>query len=253
MPKKQWVYEELGDKHIMEYRGDHLFDSGEYGKGPVSFSAFFEYPYVNTTMEQDCEIFTTIVHNNPIPRGLEPWLFHTWQLWRAIDFNAINEKVYELEPGVHFHFTKYGTWRSYNVKWQQEPHIQDQQHFHHLFFKGPRVPALALTTRREIRQSIWEALNHYLADFTLEDAFVLLDYEKVKEGDYWQIEKGNSGEYVRMHRDKIEIGGWSGPRDGGAGFHSLEALWSDPKQTLPEAFWDKIPSLTTLLKPAITQ
>ncbi|MCP4440388.1 MAG: hypothetical protein GY810_15690 [Aureispira sp.] len=248
---KKWTYSYHGQKQTLTYTGEQILVATEYGERAISFKRLFEMRYPIASMTVSYQLFKRVVKDHTVPADWDLKLQYMWQFWKAIDKDKIEKQEFEIRSGVHFVIYPYGVYQSFDVAWKKTPAYQDYRLPHQVFFFGSNASKLSLNIRKAIQQSIWEALDHSLINFGIEDAFVLFDYDLIKGGEKWEIGDWNAGEAVTLHSDCVEIAGWSNPRDGGANYRSLEDLWYKPKEILPKAFYDKIPYIQKVLQAAI--
>lgn len=99
---------------------------------------------------------------------------------------------------------------------------------------GPTAWHLPLALRRSLRSQLFAALRPG-AEIGVTEASPLLNYAAIDTG-YWEREDGIRGDLVGLEKGRVTIGGWDNPRDGGAGYRSLEDFLRAP--TLPSTLRD---------------
>jgi len=152
-----------------------------------------------------------------------------WRFWKYLDNNKLTELYCETISSIqHKTFLELSSGHLKNGFYNlSTPKYSNNYRLDNLFFYGPKLVGMQLEDRRKIRQIIYNAIAPK-AGFSLEDAFPLFDYSKI-ETMRWEKASPNhfSGDYVELHPNRLTIGGWSNPRDGGAYDTSIERVWSE--------------------------
>lgn len=176
-----------------------------------------------------------------------------WRFWKCLDSSQLTALYCEaISPSKSKTFLELSPAHLKNGFCNaSRKQYSNNNRLDNLFFYGPKLVGMQLEDRQKIRQIVCNALPTE-AKFSLKDAFPLFDYSKI-EPMRWEktAPDKSSGEYLELHADRLTIGGWSGPRDGGSYDVSLERIWWQLVTSSTSGFKGAYESIYAQLKKAI--
>jgi hypothetical protein len=152
-----------------------------------------------------------------------------WQFWKYLEASLLKEfsceAISPIKSKTFLELSPAHLKNCYSNSFKKQ--YSNSNRLDNLFFYGPELVGMQLEDRKQIRQIVYKALSPE-ANFSLEDTFPLFDYSKI-ESMRWEKTSPDkfSGDYIELHSDRLTIGGWSNPRDGGAYDASIERVWSE--------------------------
>lgn len=233
-PIQIWEYKDYSDKPAStEYCGAIINNLRYYGKNtyPTKAALVQAYPLTNYIIETF--MMKYLVENHPFDHNsFNEKEARNWRFWKYLDLSKI-PKLTILPTPIYNHQTIFelssegargGYIDSYNPGNKHK--FNNDYRLDNLFFDGPALYSMLLEDRKKLRQAIFNALDP-AAGFSLKDAFPLFDYTKISTQKWEYTNENNiSGEFVVLHSDRFEIGGWDNPRDAGSSNYSIENIWA---------------------------
>ncbi len=208
------------------------------------------------SVESDYPIFKEIAEHVK-PNNWNPKAYKRWLFWKHINNELIEDDIFFYETeGYHenieefLHKSKFGFAEGYlNLK--NEIKLCSWQALDDVFFHGPYVPGVAFKDRIKIKQEIFDNLGDTKNQITLNDGFVLFDYDKVKE---IYVEKTDEKEHwhFKIKKGKVSYaGGLLYKKDvGGGGTFSIEYLYYN-LDAIPRVFSYMTNYVKSILEKAI--
>ncbi len=153
----------------------------------------------------------------PIPVGLPPLLERQWRFAQA--FVGIGAaRVVTIDANHRLLLDDDGL---VEESWSQRV----GEGWDEVAILGPSSTLLPLQLLAELRQRLIEQRPSSIA---VDDIFPLFDRDAVATASFDEATGPGAGVFCRVHRDKLEFGGYEG-RDGGSYFRSFERCWQDPE------------------------
>ncbi|MCP4440387.1 MAG: hypothetical protein GY810_15685 [Aureispira sp.] len=245
-PLKTWNYEQYGTAYQLECYQDRIKIITSDSSYESSFNKVFEYASIYNNAEVTYELFKLITKQE-IPQDLSLKFKRQWEFWQALDASKIVEKIWDLAGGAKWFIANLGIGSRVDIP-NEEPYISDQHRLDRFFFYGPNTTGaiLSLAIRKELQQLLWNALNHSLITFSLEDAFLLFDYEKIEPKFYM-----GSQEFLEIKKGFLRIGEAIDPRYGNQYGVSIERAWYNLDNVIPAEFKAHLPEIKQILSKAI--
>lgn len=231
-PIQIWEFRDYANRPArIEYCGEVLNVHYDFGAIPYPTSAILVQSYPLTDYITECLVLKYLVENHLFEQDkLHEKAARNWRFWKYLDLSKLpsfryfpnpnynHRTVLELSPlGIRGGYYKYNS---------EEIVFNNNYRLDNVFFDGPALNSMFLEDRKKLRQAIFDALDP-TAGFSLKDAFPLFDYTKIATQEWkYTNENGFSGEFVVLHPDRFEIGGWDNPRDAGSSNYSIENIWA---------------------------
>lgn len=219
---------------IQDYQFQNIFDS--------------LFPIISNEVYYD--IFKEIT-KLPKPKNLSAESLKKWDFWKAFDNSHITKERIFVEENRFLCKNKFGFSEGY-LSYDKKEYFTQHQSFENFFFSGPLLYNIPITVRKRMKQEIFKGLNGKTHNITLDDSFLIFNYNKINKIEYEHID-GITGVYFKVIDGKVTVGGWDNPRDGGENYSSVEYLWYNLKTRIPSEFHDKIDTVKKILLKAIEQ
>lgn len=255
-PIKTWHYFIGQTAYSLAYFKDKIISS--YTNQGKSYPTTYDVlPYFRNgafvSNDQTHHELYKLITSNPCPPNFNNLEKKRWSFWQALDSSKIIvENLPSTEAGKDFFpYNQYGTGIFQN----------DWQSLEQFFFFGPKRGGLPLVTRQRLREIILQALDASKHSLTLQDAFPLFDYKKLKSWE-WKCTFDNDqrGERLAISSDGfVLVEGWEpNPYNCGGASYSIEEVWrlldsTYPPYIIPSSLRNHIPELQEILKNAIVQ
>lgn len=255
MQIKKWHYQEANKTYDIRLEGDKLYVGQRYGEREMTIQGFFARQYsTGDDLAVDSEIRQYLVQHFDTPQYWDTQTYRKWQFWKAIDLDKIEGFELDITEKEHFpatfYFTKHGSYEKRTIGGGRILDYNRQQ-LEKVFFDGTRTIGLPLETRQKIKQTIWQALDENQIDFSYQDGFPLLQYEKI-ETQKWEKRTGEKGEYIELNNlGYAEIGGWSNWDQGGSQKYTLEVVLANWSSCLQGDLYSYADEIKAVIRSAI--
>ncbi len=231
---------------------------GRVLKNEFSIKKMLQRKYPLTSVEFDYQIYKKLAELEQ-PKDLSDIEIKIWQFWKAFNNTHFSEERIVLKEeqstSIHQYFwlkSKFGFANGYKRANDVDEILQSWQSIADFFFYGPYRYGISAKDRLRIKQEIFNCLNQLKHNLTLQDSFVMFDYDKIKPI-YLEKVNGIKGKYIKLEDGRCIVGGWDNPRDGGQNSTSIEYLWYNMNTRVPEEFRNKISYIKSVLKDAIIE
>ncbi|MBN2893017.1 MAG: hypothetical protein JXL97_14205 [Bacteroidales bacterium] len=252
---KTWTYNNgFGTDYIAELFEDKIvvstkFNKNEY-KNEYFFKSLFGRQYPLVSVEKDNEIFKEVVKLSK-PDDLTEFQNKKWSFWSAIDNSKIKDERIFIDEARFLFKSKFGFAEGY-LRYDKKEMLSSWQSIDNFFFYGPYLYGVSRKDRLRLREEIFGCLSAAQHNITLEDSYLIFDYDKIEEINFEHVD-GIAGVYFKIIDGKVIVGGWDNPHDGGENYTSVEYLWYNMKTRVPIEFHDKLDLIKSALTSAISK
>lgn len=252
---KRWLTESGAGKYEIKLFKDKIikvlcFKDKNHEK-EHSFDDYLTAGYSIFSLEDQTQILKEIVKLKK-PGNLSASANKIWEFWECFDNENIKKEKYYISKTEFIEISKFGLSRGYQNKHSKKYLFYEKQRFDRFFFYGPYTHSLDIEKRIGLMQKILNILKLNNSQLTVNDAFVVFDYDKIENIDWVEVD-GIRGDNLKIADGKVTIAGWDNPRDGGEHYLSIEYFWYNMKTALPEVFHSKMDYLIKILGNAIVR
>lgn len=234
----------LSDKEVIFTDGENIPKTPQ---GRLGFIKFLTKRYLMYDAKTDFEVCKEVASMVEIS-NLSSEEKKRVEFWQAFNNESLEEQRIETRDGLFLYIDSYCVARG-NFLVGDKYSIFSHQSFADFFFNGSELPDIQLQHRVQLRRTLFNCLTDKNHSLSLEDAFILFDYNKIEPVDL-HFEEGIRGSYLRINGGTVTIGGWDNPRDGGEYNTSPENLWYNCNTIIPNELRSETDKILANLKNA---
>ncbi len=249
--KNEYTVQLLSDKIRRLYRFDGKVFTEEY-----SFEQIFSKYYIKLlSVENNYTIYKKIVEHIS-PDNWDTKAYKRWLFWKYINNESIREDIFLLdeEDPESINHCLYKSKFGFATCWVNLVNEMKLYNWHSLdnfFFHGPAISGVSFKDKVSLKQEIFDCLGDTQKNITLNDGFVLFDYDRIKELKLQSSdEKGYY--YFEIKKGKVSYGGgpYGNKWEGSGGSFSVEFLYYN-MYAIPLRFKYKTDYIKSILEDAI--
>lgn len=237
---KSWVYKieessykiELFEDYIVEH--NLYLSPNEYTK-KYTIGNYLSADNFRFNTERENELMASVIKHFKSIDQLNEKEKKFWRFWKHLDYSKIPLTKFFTQTKVRYnpYFLELSP-----LSVKEGYYIGEKTYYHppkrisQLFFFGPTLPTISLSDRKSLQNIFLNALAKE-AEFTINDAFLLFDYNKIPHKKWERYDSHYDYDFIEMKGDRFFIGGRDG-REGGMDECSIEHVWYNPS---PKSFF----------------